>query len=254
MSTTYLEVVNELLAETNEVELTSGTFSSAVGIHSYVKKIANRAYMDICAYKKTWPFLSAAESNVNDPFAGNVYIPTVAGQRWYLLKPGSTDTGTDYSKVDWNSFFITTEGVSGETTPYTYEQMKFLPFGKWFMWRSENEASDAGGPQDYGLPDRVIASKDGRYVGLSCIPDKEYRLYFNAWVQPTKLNAHGDVLKVPDKYIPVLLDKARSYLHQFKQDEVAVNVSMNDYRQGLRKMCLDLIGEDVKDISDDRIR
>lgn len=254
MSTTYLDVVNDLLLETNEVELTSGTFSSAVGIHSYVKRIVNRAYMDICSYKKTWPFLSAAESNVNDPFAGNIVKSTVEGQRWYLLKAGSTDVGTDYGKVDWDSFFLTTEGVTGETSPYTYEKLMFTPFETWFKWRSESEASDAGDSQDYETPIRVIASKDGRYFGLSPIPDQEYKVYYNAWVQPTKLSAYDDVLKIPDKYMPVLLDKARSYLHQFKQDDVAANIAINDYNRGLRKMCLDLVGEDKKDILDDRVR
>lgn len=250
MSTTYLDVVNDLLAETNEVELSSGTFSSAVGIHSYVKRVVNRAYLDICSYKKTWPFLSAAQSNANDPFAGNVFIPTVEGQRWYLLKPGSTSVNTDYAHVDLNSFFLTTEGVVGETAPPVYRALKFISFDNWFKSRSASEGSE----EVLAQPERIIISKDGRYFGLSPVPDKEYRIYFNAWERPNKLVNFNDPILIPDTYLPVLLDKARSYIHQFKQDDMAVSVALADYNRGLRKMSLDLIGESIKDFSDDRIR
>jgi len=255
MGTTYIDVVNDLLTESNEVELTNSNFGSAVGIQKFVKNVVNRAYMDICAYKKAWPFLAATNSNDNDPFAGNMSIETVEGQRWYLLKTGSTGVSTDFGKVDWQSFFATTEGATGASAPYEYQTLKFISFDDWFKFRSSDELWDAGStdPQ-YGTPRFIIQSKDGRYLGISPLPDKAYKIYFNAWVQPTKLSAYNDTVLIPDKYIPVLLDKARYYMHQFKENEIQANLARADYKNGLNKMSLDLIGEEVKSFTDDRVR
>ena len=40
MSSTYLDLTNELLRELNEVTLTSATFTSAVGVQQHVKDCA----------------------------------------------------------------------------------------------------------------------------------------------------------------------------------------------------------------------
>ena len=47
MATTYLDLTNEVLRELNEVVLTSGTFSSATGIQSFVKDAINKSLFDI---------------------------------------------------------------------------------------------------------------------------------------------------------------------------------------------------------------
>ena len=44
---TFLSLSNELLREMNEVELASGSFSTATGIQKHVKDAINRAYLDI---------------------------------------------------------------------------------------------------------------------------------------------------------------------------------------------------------------
>ena len=66
MSSTYLELTNELLRELNEVALTSSTFASALGVQQHVKDSINRAYFDIITEEPQWPFLSVAESGAVD--------------------------------------------------------------------------------------------------------------------------------------------------------------------------------------------
>ena len=94
MATTYLELTNELLRELNEVALTSSTFTNAVGVQQHVKDSVNRAYFDIITEEPQWPFLSTAESGETDPMYGNAYVETVAGQRFFELKPASSDITT----------------------------------------------------------------------------------------------------------------------------------------------------------------
>ena len=57
MATTYLQLTNELLREMNEVELTSATFASSLGVQTHVKDLVNRAYLDMVNEEPQWPFL-----------------------------------------------------------------------------------------------------------------------------------------------------------------------------------------------------
>ena len=100
MATTYLELTNEVLRELNEVVLTSANFDSAIGIQSFVKDSLNRALFDLANEEPQLPFFSAGVSGSTDPFYGNVTVATVAGQRWYTLKDGSSSITTDYASMD----------------------------------------------------------------------------------------------------------------------------------------------------------
>jgi hypothetical protein len=253
MATTYLQAVNEILTGTNEVQLTSINFSSAVGIQAYVKNIVNRAYLELCGANKQWPFLSAASSDANDPFAGNLYVEVAAGVRWNLLKTGSTSVTTDYGSVDWDSFFLSTEGVTGASTPYEYGNLTFVSFDEWVDRYREEEARDAGGEQEYGIPQRVIVSKDGRFFGLSPLPNKAYRVYFTAWNRPSRLSLHSDEILIPDEFSHVLYHRARYYVHQFKENDAQAQMAAADYNKGEKRMVLDLTGTDNIRMTDDRI-
>ena len=115
MAATYLQLTNELIRELNEVSLTSSTFSAATGVQQHVKDCVNRAYLDIVNEEPQWPFLSVADSGTTDPFYGNVYVETVAGTRWYELKPSSDSLVNDYGYIDWDNLYITTYDRDWET-------------------------------------------------------------------------------------------------------------------------------------------
>jgi len=254
MAITYLELTNELLRELNEVPLESGNFSTAIGVQAHVKDSINKAYFDIINQEPQWPFLAAAESGDVDPMYGNVYVETVAGQRWYELKPSSDSLLDDYGSVDWDNFYLTTVGVDGETAPYVGRNLRFTTTEEWKDFRRVSENLDDADTQNYGEPDRIIRSPDARKLGLSPIPDKVYRVWFYAYNLPTKLTAFGDQLVFPDMYSTVLLARARYYIHQFKDNPQAAAFALDDYKKGLRSMRSNLIEPTPTYISDDRMR
>ena len=91
MATSYLDLTNEVLRELNEIPLTSANFGSAAGLQQFVKDSINKSIFDIANEEPQLPFFSAGVSGGTDPFYGNVTVPSVAGQRWYLLKTGSSN-------------------------------------------------------------------------------------------------------------------------------------------------------------------
>ena len=166
MATTYLTLTNEVLRELNEVQLTAANFTSAVGIQAFIQESINKALNDIANEEPQLPFFAAAASGDTDPFYGNVNVSTVAGTRWYLLKADSSSITTDYSAVDWDNFYLTTIGVSGETAPYVSKGLKFITLTDWTRYIRDSENADDADTQNYGEPKYVIRSPDNRKFGI----------------------------------------------------------------------------------------
>jgi len=253
MATTYLTLTNETLRELNEVQLTSSNFSDAVGIQAFVKESINRALNDIANQEPQLPFFAAAASGGTDPFYGNVTVATVAGTRWYTLKSGSSSITTDYSSIDWDDFYITTIGVSGESAPFVSRGLKFMSLSDWRRYRRDRENADDADTQNHGEPRYIIRSPDHRKFGLSPIPDKVYNVHFYAFAKPTALSAHGDAIVLPDQYSPVILARTRYYVHQFKENLQQAAFALDDYKKGMKYMKSNLINPQPKSMTDDRI-
>ena len=110
---TYLALTNDILGELNEVQLTSTNFTNATGIQKFIKDAINRAYFDIANENPEFPWLSTTTSGDAQEY-GNTFVDTVAGTRWYFLRKHSSGphgTAKDFGKVDWDNFYLTTEGV-----------------------------------------------------------------------------------------------------------------------------------------------
>jgi hypothetical protein len=253
MATTYLSLTNEVLREINEIQLTSGTFSGAVGIQAFVKESINRSIFDIANEEPQLPFFAAAASGGTDPFYGNVTVASVAGQRWYTLKADSSSITTDYASIDWDDFYITTISVSGESAPYVSRGLKYINLTDWRRYLRDSENADDADTQNYGEPRYVIRSPDHRKFGLSPIPDKVYNVHFYAYTIPTALSAHSDAMVLPDQYGPVITAKTRYYVHQFKEQLQQASFAMDDYKKGMRNMKNNLVNPDPKRMTDDRI-
>ena len=249
MAKTYLSMTNELLVEINEPEVT--TISGALGIQKFVSNCVNRAYFDIVDAQDTWSWLSSSATQGN--YNGNTYVETVAGQRWYLLKQGSSSVDTDFSNVDWDGFSLTEQGVSGKTEPYTIRNLPFVSLETWRDFYAEGEERDSSkATPTYGVPERIIRSEDNRHFGLSPVPNGVYRIYFYAYNRPSELTNDTDVVLFPAQYKPVLLARARYFIYQFKDNIAQTQLALDEYKKGLDKMIEQLNAPQPKYIEDDR--
>lgn len=254
MVANYLDITNEVLREMNEVPLTSANFANALGIQQHVKDCVNRAYLDIVNEEPQWPFLALDLSGSSNNMYGNTYVETVAGTRWYTMKPASSSLVEDYGYVDWDNFYITTKDVAGETTPYIMKNLTYSTTEDWKDFRRISENQDEADTQNYGVPSIVIKSPDNRKIGLSPIPDKVYRVWFFAYKLPTELSIYSDQIVFPNIYKPVLIARARYYVYQFKENPQMSSFSLEDYKRGLKLMKLNLMNPTPDYIKDDRMR
>ena len=252
MATTYLDLTNEVLRELNEIPLTSANFANATGLQKFVKDTVNKSIFDIANEEPQLPFFAAAASGGTDPFYGNVTVASVAGQRWYTLKSGSSSITTDYSSIDWDDFYLTTINVSGESAPFVSRSLHYLGLTDWRRHLRDSENADDADTQAYGEPRYVLRSPDHRKFGLSPIPDKVYNVHFYAYSTPTALSSHSDAMVLPDQYGPVITAKTRYYVHQFKEQLQQAAFAMDDYKKGMRHMKNNLVNPDPVRMTDDR--
>ena len=60
MASTFLSLVNDVLRDMNEVELTSSNFGTSRGVQTTVKDYINRSIADIINSELNWPFTRKA--------------------------------------------------------------------------------------------------------------------------------------------------------------------------------------------------
>jgi len=102
MASTYLTLVNNVLRDVNEVELTSSNFGSSRGIQTSVKDFINRSISDIINSELNWPF-TRAEGTLDLTSGKQLYaFATVSSSLKYLdydtvfLQPKDYITNGDY--------------------------------------------------------------------------------------------------------------------------------------------------------------
>ena len=91
MASTYLQLVNEVLRDMNEVELTTATFASSRGVQTTVKDYVNRAIADIINSDLNWPFTHAKGS-----------VDVIAGKALY----SHASIATTLKYVDYDNMFL----------------------------------------------------------------------------------------------------------------------------------------------------
>ena len=91
MASTYLTLVNNVLRDMNEVELTSSNFTSSRGVQTTVKDYINRAISDILNSEINWPFTRAEGS-----------VDAIAGKQLYSF----ASIASTLKYIDYDNIFL----------------------------------------------------------------------------------------------------------------------------------------------------
>ena len=156
----YLQLTNAVLAELNEVQLTSSTFTNSSGIQTTTKDIINKALRDVYSSELEWPWLHSDKTQV-----------TYAGQKEYSLP-------TDFRSVDFESFYLVpTELVANST----------------FDSNITNWSTVSGSPAyNSGGNGRLRLNAAAASASLSTVKNKKYRVQ----VRVMDTSSSGSSLKV----------------------------------------------------------
>lgn len=221
MAKTYLEIVNEVLLDTNEVPLTAVTFANARGFQAFVKGAVNRALMDIVNESDEWPWLANATLDSN--------LSQHTNEIYTERRKAVYEFEEEHSAVDWDSFLI--EDLKEKKT----YPLQSIQLEVWKRFR----AGDATLNREEDVLDRptfIIRTTDHSGFQVSDIPDKAYRITYTSWKAPSLLTAYDDTLPFADRFYNVLVLRAAYYAWRFRENLQQAGQTRGDYGRELANM------------------
>lgn len=210
---TYLELVNEVLTQLNEVNLTESNFASARGIHASAKNGVRYAVKKINSQKFEWPFNATSGTQSLTPGQGTYSWPA------------------DYKRVDWNSIFVNPP-ASGSAENTRVAQLEHITSEEYYHWYKANDDSETNAQ---GVPARVYEQHTGGF-GVQPIPDFDYEVTFKYWKKPDDISAYSDEVTIPSEYDYVIILGALSHMKMFKDDLEAFQIADKLFQDGIKDM------------------
>lgn len=209
----YMDIVNAVLGDSNEIPLDVGSWTKGRGIQNSVKGFVNRAYFDLLNESVEWPWMIRGNE------VAGIQSDTIAAlAQWTIM-------GVFSNNIDWDSFsYVNDEGK--------YTQLTYMDWDEWHTKRQADDAEDSVGNQ----PKYVIQGSDGLTYGISPKPKEAGTIKYRTFNSPTLLVNLDDKIIIPDQYYNVLVTKATAYLWAFKSNSKQADASKADYKRMVRQM------------------
>ena len=92
----------------------------------------------------------------------------------------------------------------------------------------------------YGIPTKVIRKPDYGSFILSPKPNLgEYTVSYDYYTTHTDLSAHGDTMGLPDRFSPIIVDRAKYYVYMLRSDPEHAQLADRDYQRKLKLLKTD---------------
>lgn len=218
MGTQYIELVNKVLRRLNEVELTSGTFAGARGLHGATKEAVKDSIRKINAVRWEWPFNAFEHTQT-----------LVVGQEEYAWP-------NLFKVADWDSFQIQKDN----TLNVNHKHLKLINRDEWYeLFRDQDQDTEAAGR---AIPMYVFESH-GTGWGVSPSPDQQYILKFRYYQHPTELVNPTDTTNIPSQFDYVIVFGALYQMAIFKDNTDGANFFKFEFEKGVFDMASILINK-----------
>tara|TARA_R100001369_G_scaffold26903_1_gene48494 strand:+ start:12127 stop:13221 length:1095 start_codon:yes stop_codon:yes gene_type:complete len=126
--------------------------------------------------------------------------------------------------------------VSENLTPKKLTYITYDDYRRRFLTTSQINSSD-----QYGTPDYVYKSQDGKF-GLYRIPKSDgYAINFEYWKTHSDLSAITDTPDIPARFHDVIIARAKYYIYQLRSDPQFTQFAASDYLSGIKRMRIELI-------------
>ena len=212
---TYLELINAVLREINEVEIT--TVSTTRGIQTSVKDFINKAQRDIINSEVEWPFTVVSQS-----------FTTTASTAEYNRE-------SDAKTIDFDSFTVQESATTAE------KALQYLSFEEYLERYNETDTNPNGDAE--ALPRFVYSTPDNK-IGLSPVPDvSTYTVRYYYYQTTSDMSANTDTPTIPERFHGVIVNRARYYAHMLRSDVQFSQLALRDYESGLARMRIELINK-----------
>ena len=223
---TYIQLVNDLLIEVNEVEIPETDFASCVGIWRHAKKAINNALRDIESDQHFWPFNYTEGAQTLTAYTTNYAAPDdmkIIDFDTFSLGPPATDAGEE-----------------------TFTDLTHLSYEEWIKEHRDRDKMIVRNSTGGSRPRYVVSLPSGQFA-LSPPPDKDYVLTYDYYKSLVVLSDKNDTCSVPEQFEHVIIAGALSWFNLFLDDTAQSNyIKKNLYEPSLKKMRTILINNDFE--------
>jgi len=120
----------------------------------------------------------------------------------------------------------------------TPRKLKYISYDNWLQSFKERDSKNDDGV--YATPEFVYRKPDYGYFGLSPIPDKDdYTIEYDYFTTHTDLSANTDTMSLPDRFAPLIIDRAKYYTYMLRSDVQHASMAERDYQRKLRLLRVD---------------
>jgi hypothetical protein len=211
MAYDYIGLVNEVNRRLNEVELTSGNFTTAKGFYSQIKDSVNSALRDISQTHHEWPF--------NHVLAEETLT---AGTTRYAFP-------NDAGSIDFDSFRVKESTTLGNATV----KLGVVAYEDYLENSVHQEYGDNTSKRE--VPSAVFQTTSLEW-GVTPPPDQNYEVVYEYYRVPVDLESATDVPSVPERFRHVIIDGAMYHAYMFRSNEQAANIAKGKFEEGLKRM------------------
>ncbi len=210
----YIDVVNAVLEDANEIPLDVGSWTKSRGVQNSVKGFVNRAYFDLLNESVEWPWMIKGNE------ASGIQSDNIAALAQWTI------TGVFNNNIDWDSFTYVDDLTS------TFTNLTYVDWDTWHEKHQANDAKDSVGK----VPKYIVQGSDGLTYGLSPKPKGAGKVKYRTFNTPTLLVALTDKTIIPDQFYNVLVTRATAYLWNFKSNAPQAETALRDYKVMVRRM------------------
>lgn len=210
MSTTFLNLTNELLRRLNEVQIDVNDFGGVRNVQALAKDAINSSIREILQDAQEWYFTLQTTTQTMTIGTGTYSFPA------------------DYSKADWDTFYI--RELNDTNIP---QRLHLITYDEYIKYhRTEEDQSGTGG---YAVPKYVYLTMDQKF-GVSPVPDAAYVVEYRYWKFPADLSTATDTMIIPNRFKHVVIDGAMMYMMQFRSNDQSYAFHRDKFEKGIRMM------------------
>lgn len=219
MASSYLVLINNVLRDLNEVELTASNFASSRGIQTAVKDYVNRAIDDIINSDTEWPFTVLQAS-----------FTTTDGTRLYTKE-------SEAKTIDYDSFLFL------EAADKSEKKLRYLSYSEYLDSYHERDTDPTGNSED--TPVYVYTNPEDK-IGLSPVPDSStYTIKYFYYTTHTPLSASTDTSIIPLRFENVIIERAKYYAFTLRGETQNAQLAQVQFDKYIKRMRVELINKQI---------
>ena len=208
---TFINLTNELLRRMNEVQIDSSEFLTVKNVQAFAKDSINSSIREILQEAQEWPFILTTTTQTLSAGTGTYDFPA------------------DYSKADWDTFYIKRLESKGNTP----RKLHLITYDQYITHHRSTE--DLTGESGRTAPTYVYLTQEEKF-GVTPIPDDSYVVEYRYYKFPADLSAATDTTIIPDRFKHVIIDGAMMYMMSFRSNDQSSAMHSQKFVDGIKMM------------------